>query len=89
MAKKIPVSAVAYKKGTKAKAVVAQLLEVTGKGAGRNGKSSDYNTVRKAAKFGNETGFLTRGHLSLLGRIYNRVMKEIGSSKTSWRNLGS
>ncbi len=85
---KTPVTAVAYKRGTKSKAVVARLLEVTGKGEGRNGRSSDYNTVRNAAIFGNTHGFLTAGHLSLLGRIYNRVMKEIGSSKTSWRNFG-
>lgn len=79
---------VSYKRGSKVKAVVAHLLEVTGKGQGRNGKSSDYNSVRKIAMFGNSTGFVTSGHLNVLGRIYNRVMKELGSRATSWRNFG-
>ena len=81
-------SKVSYKKGSKVKGVVAHLLEVTGKGKGRNGKSSDYNSVRKVAQFGNETGFVTSGHLFILGRIYNRVMKELGSRATSWKNFG-
>lgn len=85
---KIPSGATSYGPGTKAKAVVARLLEVTGKGEGRNGKSADYNTVRRAAQFGNENGFLSAGHFFVLGRLYNRVMKEIGSRSTSWRNLG-
>lgn len=80
-------SKISYKPGSKGKAIIRELLEVTGKGEGRNGKSSDYNTVRKAAVFGNTTGFLTAGHLFVLGRLYNRVMKEVGSRKTSWRNL--
>lgn len=88
-ASKVPGNGASYKSGSKAKEVVARLLEVTGKGPGRNGKSSDYNTVRKAAQFGNENGYLSAGHLFVLGRMYNRVMKEIGSRSTSWRNFGS
>ena len=80
---KLPVNAVAYKKGTRAKAVVARLLESTGRS--RNGSASDYNFVRSVAEFGNETGFITRGQMSLLGRIYNRVIGN--GNRRSWKNL--
>lgn len=80
-------SKISYKPGSKGKAIVRELLEVTGKGEGRNNKSSDYNLVRGIAAFGNKTGFLTAGQQVLLGKMYNRVMREIGSRKTSWRNI--
>lgn len=82
--KKVPVSAIAYKPGTRAKAVVVVLLESTGRS--RNGSASDYNFVRSVAKFGNETGFVTKGQLSLLGRIYNRVVGD--GKRLSWKKLG-
>ena len=74
---------VSYKKGTNAKAVVRILLDNTGKN--RNGRSSDYNFVRKVAEFGNKNGFVTSGQLSLLGCIYNRVIGK--GKKRSWKNL--
>ena len=80
---------VAYKKGTRAKAAVAVLLDNTGKGEGRNGRSSDYNFCRDVAQFGNENGFITGGQMRILGCMYNRVMKSIGSRSTSWKRLGS
>jgi len=80
---------VTYKKGTRAKAVVAKLLATTGKGEGRNGRSSDYNFCRGVAQFGNQNGFITIGQLRILGCMYNRVMKSIGRRTTSWKNLGS
>lgn len=81
------VKVVSYTKGSPAQKAVARLLQVTGKGEGRNGRSADYNSARKAAQFGNETGVLTMGHLRVLGCIYNRVMREIGSRSTSWNKI--
>ena len=77
-----------YASGSKMKAVIRNLLDTTGKGVGRNGKSSDYNYIRNVAQFGNEHGYITLGQKALLGRIYNRVQKELGTRKSSWRNLG-
>jgi hypothetical protein len=82
--KKTPVGAVAYKAGTRAKAVIVELLDNTGRN--RNGSASDYRFVVSVAQFGNETGFVTRGQLSLLGRMYNRVMND--GKRASWKNLG-
>ena len=74
---------VAYRRGTRVKAAVAQLLENTGRS--RNGSASDYNYVRSVATFGNSTGFVTMGQLSILGRIYNRVMNN--GKRISWKKL--
>jgi len=86
MAKKQPVR-VSYEQGSRVRAVVVHLLEVTGKGEGRNGKSSDYKFARQTAEFGNLNGFIPAWRLSLLGKIYNRVNRELGSRATSWRNI--
>jgi len=76
---------VTYKKGSRTKAVIRELLDNTGKK--RNGRSSDYNFARDVAQFGNENGFVTEGQLRILGCMFNRVMREIGTRRTSWRNL--
>lgn len=83
MSKKVPVSAVAYTQGTRVKAVVAELLDNTGRN--RNGSASDYNYVRSVAEFGNETGFVTVRQMSILGRIYNRVIAN--GRRASWKGL--
>lgn len=80
---KATVSAVAYRTGTRVKAVVAELLDNTGRS--RNGSSSDYRTVCNIAQFGNTTGFVTRGQLALLGKMYNRILGE--GKRVSWKNL--
>lgn len=80
---KASASVVSYQAGTRVKTVVAQLLENTGRS--RNGSASDYNYVRSVAMFGNTTGFVTMGQLSILGRIYNRVMNN--GKRISWKNL--
>lgn len=80
-------SKVAYKKGTKVKLAVATLLNNTGKT--RNNRPSDYNFVRDVAVFGNKYGYITTGQMRILGCMYNRVMKSMGSRATSWRNLGN
>ena len=83
-------SKIPYKRGTRAKGVIRTLLEHTGMShrndvTTRNGKSSDYNFCRNVAQFGNENGYITLKQLKILGCIYNRVMKELGTRKTSWR----
>ena len=83
MAKKAPVTAVAYTAGTRVKNVVAELLDNTGRN--RNGSASDYNYVRSVAQFGNETGFVTLRQMSILGRIYNRVLNN--GKRASWKGL--
>lgn len=85
-------SKIPYKKGTRAKGVIRTLLDRTGrshtdKGPIRNGKSSDYNFCRDVAQFGNENGYITLKQLKILGCIYNRVMKELGTRKKSWRSI--
>lgn len=81
--KSTSVNAVAYRTGTRVKAVVAELLDNTGRS--RNGSASDYRTVRNIAQFGNETGFVTHGQLTLLGKMYNRIVGE--GKRLSWKNL--
>ena len=85
-------SKIPYKKGTRAKGVIRTLLDHTGvshnlNGNIRNGKSSDYNFCRDVAQFGNENGFITLKQLKILGCIYNRVIKELGTRRTSWRSI--
>lgn len=74
---------VSYAPGTKAKSVVRILLDRTGRT--RGGYASDYNYVRRVAEFGNETGFITGKQMSILGRMYNRV---VGNGQPrSWNRL--
>lgn len=84
MSKKVSVQAVAYVDGSRVKTVVRTLLENTGRN--RNGSASDYRFVQSCAQFGNETGFVTKGQLSILGRIFNRVMND--GKRSSWKKLG-
>jgi len=74
---------VTYAPGTRAKEVVRILLENTGKS--RNNRPSDYNFVRNIAQFGNQTGFITGGQMSLLGAMYNRVIGK--GRRRSWSRL--
>lgn len=74
---------VSYTEGSRARAAIVELLDNTGRN--RNGSASDYNYVRSVAHFGNTTGFVTLGQLSIVGRIYNRVMGE--GKRLSWKNL--
>ena len=78
-------SKVSYKKGTKAQIAIRELLDTTG--VNRNGSSSDYNFVRSLAEFGNSTGFITGGQMSILGRMYNRAFG--AGKRCSWKRLGS
>jgi hypothetical protein len=83
MAKKSSVSAIAYVPGSRVKAVVVELLDNTG--LNRNGSSADYRFVSSVAQFGNQTGFVTLRQMSILGRMYNRVLNN--GKRASWKGL--